>query len=575
MALYTNDPRFQSPLAGQYRETPRWEREFFKQPFQPSFSGNDMSQRDLSKEVGKLLEKDNRRMAKEEAHKNALNKALNRYYGGKLPSKGAKNKRAGSSKVTRGYGEKFVKRPGGTGKNYRRSTSSAERTAKRQAAQRQAQRNAERAFRRQAFNMPKIGRPGNRQMGNGRMMRGLGRAALRGLGRIAPRLNPYANMLDLLLQLYEMSQFWYQATEGTPHTVGVPGHWIESCNVGLTTNSCDAWRGGNLNNLRCDFSPGGYGDCPPLDCFHGGSQVGGFDVPYGGSFTVHTNHGDGGTYAARVGLGAKSLSCLRYGPEVQWYIPGRPSDGGPLTPTQDGTIVDIPATEGQGPRWSGEPVRLPFTGHPRLQPIGWVTGWSDPGGLFGPDTGGGTDADPDDPYAPINDGGYDPGADGENEPGTGGAGNGGQPSQPGYVDPGGVDLLNPGEVVTTLPPDYGTQERKIRLLTSAMSSVQKAFHDLSEVTDVVDVLHDALPDDKQCKKAARKGAPAGSQGCTLQEKLAALYNNMDAIDWKEAIPGLAANAIEDAVVGGAIGRAGGAWQSSPGGFGSGINRAAF
>jgi hypothetical protein len=86
------------------------------------------------------------------------------------------------------------------------------------------------------------------------------------------------------------------------------------------------------------------------------------------------------------------------------------------------------------------------------------------------------------------------------------------------------------------PPSPGERERK-GALQAGLARLAAFAYAVTEGLDVLDVLHDALPE--QCQ------VPDG----TPQEKALALYNCLDQLDLDAAIKGLILNAIEDAIVG--------------------------
>lgn len=71
----------------------------------------------------------------------------------------------------------------------------------------------------------------------------------------------------------------------------------------------------------------------------------------------------------------------------------------------------------------------------------------------------------------------------------------------------------------------------------AFKIIQDIFHKITEVQDVVDAIFEALPKDLQ------KGVK------TPQGKVMAILNNLDAVDWMEALYNIAYNHVEDAVAG--------------------------
>lgn len=120
----------------------------------------------------------------------------------------------------------------------------------------------------------------------------------------------------------------------------------------------------------------------------------------------------------------------------------------------------------------------------------------------------------------------------------------GRPRPPTPVHPG-MEFPStggPGKPIKPVPvpsrPKPGTKEKKLRLTPGAASALGGLINGLTESKDAIDAIHDALPEEDQCKRA-----------CTPQKKLQAIADGFPGINWQEAAANLAANQIEDALSG--------------------------
>lgn len=141
----------------------------------------------------------------------------------------------------------------------------------------------------------------------------------------------------------------------------------------------------------------------------------------------------------------------------------------------------------------------------------------------------------------------------ELQPNPGGAASG--PYIPGYN--GGVEFgpggPRPAPPHVPRPPRPGEREIKAQVPWPA-GLAAKGFHTLTEIMDAADCLFNALPG------KTRRRYPGG-----LHNKVRAIAENSDQIDWGSAIQCLVANQVEDAIVGGLAGRAGRAYTRATGG----------
>jgi hypothetical protein len=92
------------------------------------------------------------------------------------------------------------------------------------------------------------------------------------------------------------------------------------------------------------------------------------------------------------------------------------------------------------------------------------------------------------------------------------------------------------------PPDPGVKEKKIRAYGAVASGLSKAFHGLTEAADLIDAIYEALPSQYRIKY--RPGRPI-----RYDEKLKAIWDNLDKVDPLEAASNIAKNGIEDGAIG--------------------------
>lgn len=110
------------------------------------------------------------------------------------------------------------------------------------------------------------------------------------------------------------------------------------------------------------------------------------------------------------------------------------------------------------------------------------------------------------------------------------------------------------------PPPPRTKEKKVRVSQTMMRALHIANETL-EFKDIVDAIYEALPANIQAQTPrngrTRKGALAGvGRPYVLpQDKLAAIYRNMDTLDLVEALKNVAINQVVDDVVGSVMGGA--------------------
>lgn len=97
------------------------------------------------------------------------------------------------------------------------------------------------------------------------------------------------------------------------------------------------------------------------------------------------------------------------------------------------------------------------------------------------------------------------------------------------------------------PPTDGVRERKFKYkpgLYHAYQLSREALHAVTEAKDAVDAIWDALPGSVKSQGNKAKGLP---------EKFMDIYNNLDKVDWNEAIQNLIENHLEDAAIGRGLG----------------------
>lgn len=106
--------------------------------------------------------------------------------------------------------------------------------------------------------------------------------------------------------------------------------------------------------------------------------------------------------------------------------------------------------------------------------------------------------------------------------------------------------------VVRRPPPPGQKEKKLRGLGPYVAAVSQAMHAVTEGLDALDAIHDALPARYKAKATFKNGKWYPP---TPQAKGAALYANMEHIDWNEAVKNLIVNHYVDKLVGTVSGRA--------------------
>lgn len=110
------------------------------------------------------------------------------------------------------------------------------------------------------------------------------------------------------------------------------------------------------------------------------------------------------------------------------------------------------------------------------------------------------------------------------------------------------------------PPGPGERERKFRFkpgLYSAYETARWALHGLTEAQDLVNAIWDALPG------SVKSGKTRGPNGVFVQkdigpkglpEKFMDIYNNLDKVNWSQAIHNIVKNEIEDQLIGRGLGK---------------------
>ena len=111
------------------------------------------------------------------------------------------------------------------------------------------------------------------------------------------------------------------------------------------------------------------------------------------------------------------------------------------------------------------------------------------------------------------------------------------------------------------PPPPATKEVKLRAITGVVAIAQKAMHATTELLDHIDSFHDALPDSKKARPKFIKGL--GWRKASPQDKVRAVMQNFDALDWNEVIKNVAKNELEDRILGRANAGADRALNRSP------------
>lgn len=103
-------------------------------------------------------------------------------------------------------------------------------------------------------------------------------------------------------------------------------------------------------------------------------------------------------------------------------------------------------------------------------------------------------------------------------------------------------------------PRKGEKERKIRG-QGLLKIFGAGLSNYSEVGDFIDCIWDALPEQYQTPAKRAGEAIHRNSRVHLGDKMMDLYENLDKVDFGEAVKNLVLNQIEDAVVGRLIGRA--------------------
>lgn len=103
------------------------------------------------------------------------------------------------------------------------------------------------------------------------------------------------------------------------------------------------------------------------------------------------------------------------------------------------------------------------------------------------------------------------------------------------------------------PPDKNTKEKKTKSSGAAAAAVFAALDVVSEASEVVDAIYDALPDDvKKATKQKGRGLidQAGQYGIDGADwKAQAIWDNFDKVDWNKALSNVIANEIQDQALG--------------------------
>lgn len=97
------------------------------------------------------------------------------------------------------------------------------------------------------------------------------------------------------------------------------------------------------------------------------------------------------------------------------------------------------------------------------------------------------------------------------------------------------------------PPTFNERERKYKFkpkLYGAYQLAREALAATTEAKDAVEAIWDALPGSVKAEGNEAKGLP---------EKFMDIYNNLDKVDWNEAIQNLIENHFEDAAIGRGLG----------------------
>lgn len=112
-----------------------------------------------------------------------------------------------------------------------------------------------------------------------------------------------------------------------------------------------------------------------------------------------------------------------------------------------------------------------------------------------------------------------------------------------FTEPPQVPPGAPVETYFPQPPGPGSKERKGRSNSAALlwfyQTVRKAWHEIDEATEKLDILYDALPGWVRNRVRAKKP----------HEKIKALYDYWQYIDVNDAVMGLIINEVEDAAIG--------------------------